>query len=69
MSQYLTRSTPTDDLLTCANCGGEPEWRDGSSTAPYIRCKSCGMRTPSCKSRDYAKKLTEIWNRRSDGRA
>ena len=42
MSQHLTKGRPTDDLLKCANCG-EPEWRDGSSTTPYIRCKSCGM--------------------------
>ena len=38
------------------------ERRDGSSTTPYIRCKSCGMRTRS--SRDY-EKLKKIWNRRA----
>lgn len=63
MSRHLAPSD-TSDLLRCANCGGEPEWRDGSSTFPYIRCKSCGMRTPSSRSSDYRKKLTAIWNRR-----
>ena len=61
MSNYLTAKLGTDDLLECANCGGEPEWRDGSSTKPYIRCKSCGMRTPSSNSYD---KLRRIWNTR-----
>ena len=61
MSQWRTEGMPTDDLLKCANCGGDPEWRDGFSTMPYIRCKSCGMRTGS--SRDY-EKLKRVWNRR-----
>ena len=61
MSQWRTKGMPTNDLLKCANCGGEPEWHDGSSTTPYIRCKSCGMRTGS--SRDY-EKLKRVWNRR-----
>lgn len=61
MSQYRTKDNPTDDLLPCAHCGGDAEWRDGSSTRPYIRCKKCGMRTGS--SYDYDK-LRDIWNRR-----
>lgn len=61
MSNYLTAKLETDDLLECANCGGVPEWRDGSSTTPYIRCKSCGMRTPSSRSYD---KLRAVWNTR-----
>ena len=64
MSQYLTEKDSTDNLLPCGNCGGEPEWRDGSSTAPYIRCKKCGMRTPSSRSNGYQERLTAIWNRR-----
>lgn len=62
MSQYLTVRIDTSDLLKCAHCNGEPEFRDGSSTRPYIRCKSCGMRTGS--SYDYDK-LKKIWNCRS----
>ena len=61
MSRHLTRFLPTDDLLPCGNCGGEAEWRDGSSTRPYIRCKQCGMRTGS--SNDFFK-LKLVWNRR-----
>ncbi len=66
MSQYLTKSNDTQDLLPCANCGGEPEWRDGSSTSPYIRCKACGMRTPSSRRRDYVRHLAATWNRRAE---
>ena len=62
MSQYRTATLDTSDLLRCAHCNGEPEYRDGSSTRPYIRCKSCGMRTGS--SYDYDK-LRRVWNRRS----
>ena len=48
-------------LLPCPHCGGEAEFRDGSSTTPYVRCKSCGCRTGS--SHDAAK-LAKAWNRR-----
>lgn len=61
MSNYLTLKLGTDDLLECAHCGGDAEWRDGSSTRPYIRCTGCGMCTPS--SWDYGK-LKAIWNMR-----
>lgn len=61
MSRHLTRFLPTDDLLPCAHCGGEAEWRDGSSTRPYIRCKKCGVRTGS--SNDFWK-LKHAWNKR-----
>lgn len=56
---YLTK-TPYG-LLPCPHCGGEAEARDGSSTRPYIRCKSCGCRTGSSYDTD---KLKEAWNRR-----
>lgn len=48
-------------LLPCGNCGGEAEFRSGSSTMPYIRCKMCGMRTGSSWDKE---KLIETWNRR-----
>ena len=57
---YLAK-TP-DGLLPCPHCGGEAEARDGSSTTPYIRCKSCGCRTGSSYDMD---KLKEAWNRRA----
>lgn len=38
------------------------EFRDGSSTKPFIRCSVCGCRTYG--SHDL-KKLAAIWNRRS----
>ena len=64
---YLTRGATaggkTYDLLPCPYCGGEAEFRDGSSTAPYIRCKSCGCRTGSGRS---CEKLVERWNRRAE---
>ena len=64
---YLTRGATaggkTYDLLPCPHCGGEAEFRDGSSTAPYIRCKSCGCRTGSGRSYE---KLVERWNRRAE---
>lgn len=64
---YLVRGSTaggkTYDLLPCPHCGGEAEFRDGSSTAPYIRCKSCGCRTGSGRSYE---KLVERWNRRSE---
>ena len=47
------------DLEKCRHCGGEAEYRYGSSTSPYVRCKKCGCRTGS--SRDLAK-LARIWN-------
>ena len=58
---YLAK-TP-DGLLPCPHCGGEAEARDGSSTTPYIRCKSCGCRTGS--SWDMGK-LKAAWNRRAE---
>lgn len=51
-----------DGLLECPFCGSEPELRDGSSTTPYIRCKSCGCRTGSSRN---VEKLVEAWNRRT----
>lgn len=57
---YLAK-TP-EGLLACPHCGGEAEARDGSSTTPYIRCKSCGCRTGSSWDVD---KLKEKWNRRA----
>lgn len=65
MSNYLTKDNKTDDLLPCANCGGEAEWRDGSSTPPYIRCKACGMRTYGSTVRGYRQKLAAVWNARA----
>ena len=53
----------TQALLPCPHCGGEAEARDGSSTTPYIRCKSCGCRTGSSRDMD---RLKEAWNRRSE---
>lgn len=58
---YLAK-TP-EGLLPCPHCGGEAEARDGSSTTPYIRCKSCGCRTGSSHDMD---KLKEAWNRRAE---
>lgn len=64
---YLTHGATacgkTYDLLPCPHCGGEAEFRDGSSTKPYIRCKGCGCRTGS--SFDYGK-LVAAWNRRAE---
>lgn len=51
-------------LLPCPFCGGKAEFRSGSSTTPYIRCKECGGRTKS--SRNKAK-LIAAWNMRADG--
>lgn len=64
MSNYLTKDNQTYILLPCANCGGEAEWRDGSSTPPYIRCKACGMRTYGSRVRGYEQKLVSVWNAR-----
>ena len=58
---YLAK-TP-DGLLPCPHCGGEAEARDGSSTTPYIRCKSCGCRTGSSWDMN---KLKAAWNRRAE---
>lgn len=66
MSQFLTRKLDTRDLLPCAHCGGEAEWRDGSSTKPYIRCSKCGMRTFNSYNYD---RLRRAWNRRPDNSA
>ena len=52
-----------EGLLPCPHCGGEAEVRDGSSTTPYIRCKSCGCRTGSSRDMD---RLKETWNRRAE---
>ena len=57
---YLSK-TP-EGLLPCPFCGGEAEARDGSSTTPYIRCKSCGCRTGSSRNVD---RLKDAWNRRT----
>ena len=64
---YLTHGTEaggkTYDLLPCPFCGGEAEFRDGSSTKPYIRCKSCGCRTWGSHAYD---RLVAAWNRRAE---
>lgn len=64
---YLTRGATaggkTYDLLPCPFCGGEAEFRDGSSTKPYIRCKSCGCRTWGSYAYDN---LVAAWNRRAE---
>lgn len=64
---YLTHGSTaggkTYDLLPCPHCGGEAEFRDGSSTKPYIRCKSCGCRTWGSHAYD---KLAAAWNRRAE---
>lgn len=52
-----------EGLLPCPHCGGEAEARGGSSTMPYIRCKSCGCRTRASYDMD---KLKEAWNRRAE---
>lgn len=62
MSRYLTKRFDAGDLLPCPFCGGEAEWRDGSSTKPYIRCRECGMRTGGSYACD---KLKAKWNRRA----
>lgn len=63
---YLTRGATaggkTYDLLSCPHCGGEAEFRDGSSTKPYIRCKECGCRTWGSYAYDN---LVAAWNRRA----
>ena len=53
----------SEELKPCPHCGGEAEARDGSSTMPYIRCKSCGCRTGSSWNVD---KLKAAWNRRAE---
>ena len=64
---YLTHGATaggkTYDLLPCPHCGGEAEFRDGSSTKPYIRCKECGCRTWGSHAYD---KLVAAWNRRAE---
>lgn len=58
-----TAGGKTYDLLPCPHCGGEAEFRDGSSTKPYIRCKECGCRTWGSHAYD---KLVAAWNRRAE---
>ena len=64
---YLTHGATaggkTYDLLPCPHCGGEAEFRDGSSTKPYIRCKECGCRTWGSHAYD---KLVAAWNRHAE---
>ncbi len=53
----------TVKLLPCPFCGGKAEFRSGSSTTPYIRCKECGGRTKSSRNRAN---LIAAWNRRAE---
>ena len=50
-------------LLPCPFCGGKAEFRSGSSTTPYIRCRECGGRTKSSRNRAN---LITAWNRRAE---
>lgn len=63
LTHGATASGKTYELLPCPHCGGEAEFRDGSSTKPYIRCKSCGCRTWGSFAYD---KLVAAWNRRAE---
>lgn len=59
-----TKLEPTlTELKPYPFCGGKAEFRDGSSTVPYIRCKKCGGRTMSSYN---SAKLKAAWNRRVD---
>lgn len=49
-------------LRRCPFCGGKAEFRSGSSTTPYIRCRECGGRTKSSRNRAN---LIDAWNRRA----
>lgn len=54
--------TATKKLLPFPFCGGKAEFRSGSSTTPYIRCRECGGRTKSSRNRAN---LIAAWNRRA----
>lgn len=51
------------DLKPCPFCGAASEIRSGSSTKPYVRCKSCGCRTGSY-ARGREADAVEAWNTR-----
>ena len=53
----------SSELLPCPFCGGKAEFRSGSSTTPYIRCRECGGRTKSSRNRAN---LIAAWNRRTN---
>ena len=57
-------TSATDERLKpCPFCGGKAEFRSGSSTTPYIRCRECGGRTKSSRNRAN---LIAAWNRRAN---
>ena len=59
-----TQLEPTRTTLrSCPFCGGKAEFRSGSSTTPYIRCRECGGRTKSSRNRAN---LIAAWNRRAE---
>lgn len=61
--QGVVDMTATVKLLPCPFCGGKAEFRSGSSTTPYIRCRECGGRTKSSRNRAN---LIAAWNRRAE---
>lgn len=63
--EEIIKKTVTKEvtLKLCPCCGGIPRMIDDRGGPTYIKCRSCGLKTPM---KSPAIKAVDLWNKRED---